>query len=774
MLTSFFKTAYRNIFRHKLYVFINVFGLAVGYACSLLIFLFVIHELNFDTFNEKYNRIYRVYLIGKFAGSDFKGAYTAAPTAKTFVSDFPEVEAAVRMQRWDEVLVRIDDRFFIENKVALADSSFFDIFSIRLQAGDPKRALNKPNQVVLTQSQASKYFGPEDPMGKSLRIGTDSSLYTVSGIMEDVPENSHFDFDFLISFLSHDRAHDENWLSNSFFTYVLLKEGVSAQSLEEKFPDMLKKYLGPQIEDAMGIDIETFVKGGNSYGMYLQPLSDVHLDPTIVADFKPASDRKYIYIFSGISLLILIVAAINYMNLSTARSARRSREVGLRKVVGSTKRQLVGQFMIESVLLSFLALLLAIVIVELLLPFFNNMLQLQLSVGYFSRLYVIPGLITLALAVGILAGSYPALFMSSFVPVKVLYGRAKTGYSNLTLRSTLVVIQFAISIGLILSSLIIYRQIRYMLEKDMGFDNEQLMVIRRTDSLAKKISGFKENIRAIPGVVNVANSTAVPGYPNNQNGFQIEGRASENPYLMQVNWVDYDYFDTYRLQLAEGRYFSRDFSADSVGIIINKQAVRNFDLKDPFNTWFIQPGFRQDQKLYLHVLGIVKDFHFQPLQQEIAPHVFMLKNELWDWTGYITIRLQTEGMDKSMKRIADTWNAFTGGEPLQYFFLDSEFEKFYKEERRTARIAAAFSILAIIIAGMGLFGLTSFSTEQRAREISLRKVHGSPINGILTDICAYRIKFHGNDFMFEDVAPFVKKKWWARKYDMGFAFDLII
>jgi putative ABC transport system permease protein len=359
------------------------------------------------------------------------------------------------------------------------------------------------------------------------------------------------------------------------------------------------------------------------------------------------------------------------------------------------------------------------------------MLQIHLKVGYFSRWYVIPGLLLLTLLVGFFSGSYPAWFLASFVPVKVLYGKLKTGASNSLVRSILVVVQFIFSIALILSSLVIYKQIHFMLHKDMGFDKEQLLVIRRADALQKKIKIFKEEVKKIPDVINVTNSTAVPGDPNNNNGFQIERRPAEQAYLMWVNWVDYDFFETYKLTLKEGRIFSQDFPSDSAGMVLNEEAVRRFGLEDPFNTRFIQPINNEGDKIYLNVLGIVKDFHFQSLQIEIEPHVFILKPEKWDWAGYLTLRVGKDDMEKTIAQIEKTWQSFTGDEPFQYFFLDQEFEKFYKEEKRTAKIALAFSVLAIFIACLGLFGLTSFATEQRAREISIRKVMGSSSGGII-------------------------------------------
>ncbi|MBP1670395.1 MAG: hypothetical protein H6Q21_2761, partial [Bacteroidetes bacterium] len=474
MFASFLKTAIRNIFRHKSYVLINIIGLSVGIACSLLIMLFIRHELSFDKFNEKYNRIYRIILEGKMGETEIQGAYTPAPMAKTLVADFPEVEAAIRMERWNEVLFRIEDKKYVEKNVMLADSSFFAVFSIPLLRGNPGKVLAEPHTLVLTEKIASKYFGKEDPIGKQLRINSDTSIYTVTGVMADVPENSHFEFNILMSFLSHWRAKEESWLSNSFATYVLLKEGASAEEFEKKMPALVEKYIGPQVVKTLGIDLEQFAATGNRYGFFVQPLSDIHLNPSII------------YIFTLVSLIIIIVACINYMNLATARSVNRSREVGMRKVVGSSRRLLVWQFLLESVILCLISLAFALILVELVMPYYNNLLEIKLKMQYFDRWYTIPGLLLLALLIGIFSGSYPALFLASFKPVSVLYGKLNMGFSSVQIRRGLVVLQFVITICLIFSSIVIYRQIQYMVNKDLGFHKEMQFVISRTDALRKK------------------------------------------------------------------------------------------------------------------------------------------------------------------------------------------------------------------------------------------------------------------------------------------------
>lgn len=733
MFTNFIKIALRNIIKHRSYVIINVLGLSIGIACSILIMLFVLQELSYDKFNKKFERIYRVYLSGKIGTSEITGAWTASPTAGTFIQDFPEVEDAVRMDNWGEVVIKYEDKSFVEKHFMLADSSFFNIFSIPLLQGDPATALNKPHTVVITRETAQKYFGDEDPVGKMIRVNTDTSYYTITGVVEKVPVNAHFEFDLLASFLTHRRANDDFWLSNSFYTYILLKDGTSVEELEGKIPALLEKYIGPQLMEVLGITLEEFASAGNSYGLYLQPLADIHLNPDIEHGLKPSNDKKYIYIFSMIAFLIILLASINYMNLSTAQSANRSREVGLRKVVGSTRKSLVIQFLVESVVLTMLALIIAVIIVEYFLPSFNKYIDLQLSINYFNNWYIIPGLFLIAVLIGILAGIYPSLFLATFRPVQMLSGKLKQGARSGILRSILVIIQFFISVLIILCTIIIYRQINYMLNKDLGFNKEQLLVLRRAEAIGKeKIQVFKQEIKKYPGVINATNSTAIPGYPNNNNGFLVEGWSPDKTVLMQVNWVDYDYFDTYELKIKDesGRIFSKEFATDTAAAIINESAVRQFGLEKPLEVRFMQP-VDTGKFNYLQVIGVVKNFHYQSLHEDIYPHVFLHKPEWWGWGGYITIRISPDNMKATIKNIEDTWEKFTSNYPFQYFFLDEEFNNIYQEEKRTSKLSLGFAILAIFVACLGLYGLTSFAAEKKTKEIGIRKVMGASIFKII-------------------------------------------
>ncbi len=724
MIGNYIKLALRHMIRQRAYVFINVTGLAIGLACSILIALFVFYEVSYDKFNKNTDRISRLYLKGKLGETELEGAWTCAPAAPAFKQDFPEIIDAVRLNNWGETVIKYKDRSFIEDGFMEADSTFFNIFSIPIIQGDPQTALAAPHTVVLTKNAADRIFGNSDPVGEMIKVGTDSTLYTITGVMENVPDNSHFKFNMLGSFVTNERANNDIWFNNSFYTYLLLEEGASIEQLEAKIPEWLRQYIEPQMEQMLGISMEEFIQGGNSYGFYLQDLKDIHLNPDIEHGLEPSSDKRYIIIFSLLAVLILVIASINYMNLATARSAKRSREVGLRKVVGSLKGQIIWQFLFESIVITLVALVFAIIIVELCLPYFNNLINSQLSLSYVAHWYVIPGLVGLGLIISVLAGSYPAFFLASFRPVAVLSGPYKSGSGGKILRSILVVVQMTVSVIIILATLIVYKQVHYMLNKDLGFNKENLMVISRAGALGEKQQTFIDEVKKISGVEQVSHSTAVPGHPNNHNGYWMEGQSSDKSYLMQTNWSDYDFLETYQLTMADGRFFSKNFASDSGACVINESAVRQFGLEDPFKVRFMQPLDEPQQWTYLKVIGVVKDYHYQSLHDRIYPHIFILYPNRWNW-GFISLRLNPGNIQSTIVQTEKLWQQFSDNDPMVYFFMDKDFDRLYAEDKRTGTLALLFSVLAILIASLGLFGLTSFTAEQRTKEIGIRKANGA-------------------------------------------------
>jgi len=728
MIQKILKHSIRSFNRQRIYLFINVLGLSIGIACSLLIALFVINELSFDQFHTQKENIYRVNLHGKIGGQEAHVSSTASPVGPTMVQDIPEVEKFTRYNSYGSSSIKYKDQSFNEYFV-LVDSTFFNIFSILLRQGDISNVLNAPYQAVISSSASKRIFGTEDPIDRMIQVGTDTSLYRVVGIMEDIPENSSFEADIFGSFTSSNRANDGNWLSNSFETYVLLKPGAFPEKINAKFPGMIKKYVGPMLEKYLNTTIEDFFSQGNQYYYELQPLLKIHLDPGIMHEVKPPSNPKYLYIFGGIAFLIVVIAAINFTNLSTAQAAKRAKEVGIKKVSGSSKGLLIRQFLTESILLSLFSLAIAIIIIELSLPFFNQILNSTLEINYIENWYTIPGLITISLIVGILAGTYPAFYLSAFKPVAVLKGSVKDSIKNGKLRSLLVVLQFAISIILIIGTLIIFKQINFMMKKDMGYAKDNLVVLSRAHAIGDHVKSFKSELLNMQGVKSVSASTAAPLHNNNGNGYIIEGRDQES-FLLETNWVDYDYFKTYDIELSSGRLFDRSYPTDQDACVVNESAVQNFNLEDPFsNRFIIQQDGEDKETHFMPIIGVVKNFHFRSLHYKVEPYIFRFKDEDINW-GYISIRLSPDAPNNTIKNIEATWNEFTGSEPIQYFFMDEELKKQYKEEQQNAKLSIVLTILGIVIASLGLFGLTSFTAEQRTKEIGIRKALGSSVTGI--------------------------------------------
>lgn len=729
MVKDLIKHSIRSFGRQKGYVLINILGLSIGIACSLLISLYVMYELSYDKYNDKAGRIYRVILDGKIGGQEVTGSFTASPVGPTMLTDFPEVEDFTRLNVWGETIIKYNEKNFTEDSYIEVDSSFFKIFSIPLVRGNIDDVLNAPNKLVLSESTAKKIFGSEDPMDKMLKVGNDTALYKITGIFEDIPGNTHFKANIIGSFLSNPRANDNYWLSNSFNTYLLLKEGADFKEVDKKIPDMIVKYLGPLIQQAVGISIEEFLSQGNRYSMFLQPLVKIHLQPEVMQDTKPANDPKYLYIFASIAILIIVIAAINFMNLSTAQAAKRAKEVGIKKVSGSSKWLLIQQFLSESLILSFISLIVAVFIIELSLPYFNNLLQVSLDLSYTSNWYTLPALIVITVFVGFLAGTYPAFYLSAFKPVLVLKGSIKDSMKNGKLRSILVILQFSISITLIIGTTIMYRQINYMQNKNLGFNKEQLLVIRRAEVIGNKIKSFKEELLKLNGVNKVSASTALPAHNNNNNGHVVEGRREE-VLLLETNWVDYDYLETLGLTMAEGRFFDRNYPTDKYAVVLNEKAVKHYNFSPALGTRFLRGDDNNpDSVEFAPVIGVVKDFHFRSLQEEITPYIFIFKDEDNNW-GFVTVRITSENIKGTIKSIENVWREFSNNDPMQYFFLDESFNELYKEEARNSKLAIIFTLLAILIAALGLFGLTSFTVEQRTKEIGVRKAMGANVISI--------------------------------------------
>ena len=728
MFKNAVKVALRNMKRQKAYSLINILGLAVGMACCILILLWVQDELSYDRYHEKADQIYRVVVKGRMSNRDINFSSSPAPLAKVLVDDFPEVQEATRFLRSRNVLVRYKDIHFNESLMLYTDPSFFSVFSIPLIKGDPQKALSQPNSVVITKAAALKYFGDQDPIGETLTMNNRVD-FRITGLAENILQNTHFHSDFFVSLITIPDSQSPNWFSNPYHTYIVLKEGASPDELQVKFPGIITRYVGPWAQKIMGITMEQFQASGNTFGYFLQPVTSIHLHSDLEYELEPNGSVTYVYIFSVIAFFILIIACINFMNLATARSANRAKEVGVRKVLGSNRSRLIRQFLVESIMLSFISLVFAVVIVELLQPVFNNLSGKQLNINLSGNWILLPGFLAVMLFVGVLAGSYPAFFLSAFHPISVLRGKRIAGMKSSWLRNRLVVFQFTISIILLVGTFVVYRQLEYTRNKKLGFEKEQVLVVQRAHNLGPQKEAFRNELLKHPGVINVAYSNSVPGRHFGDWTHRAEGAPADEIVRMFILRADFNYLDTLQMDMVSGRYFSQARPADRDSVIINETAVKTFGLENPVGKRLVRGTLTPGKDELVTIIGVVKDFHFESLHRKIRP---LAINLLSDEEGrYISVRTEPEVIPQVLAFSENKWRAFVPGQPFEYFFLDDDFDRLYTAEKKVGRLFTSFSILAILVACLGLFGLASFTAEQRTKEIGIRKVLGASVSGII-------------------------------------------
>ncbi len=778
MLKNYLKIAARNLLKHKAYSLINVLGLAIGMACCILILLYVQNELSYDRHHEKAGRIYRVASDTKFGGNHFQMAVTPAPLAEALVRDFPEVESAARFRGHGSFLIKKEgEPNFKEERVIFADNAIFDIFTLPLLAGDAKAALAAPNTVVISQTTAEKYFGHMNAVGQSL-LFDNSDVFKVTGVFADMPENGHFHFDFIAALATMDESRNNLWLSNNFRTYLLLKSGADPAALEAKFPAMLRKYMGPQVQEFMGASFDEMLQQGSRVRQYLQPLRDIHLHSDLSVEFEPNGNINYVYIFAAIALFILLIACINFMNLATARSASRAREVGIRKVAGSYRRQLIGQFLAESVFLSVIAMSLALVVVELVLPAFNNLAEKNLQSFYLGNWPLLAALVGITLLVGVVAGSYPAFVLSAFKPVSVLKGALQAGAGASRLRSALVVFQFAASVILIVGTIIIKNQLHYIQNKNLGFNKEQVIILHDAYALGERLEAFKTEALRNPSMISATVSGYLPVSSNRSDtGFWPEGqRAGENPVSMQIWPADYGYIQTLGMEIVAGRNFSEAFGADSSAVILNERAAKLFGFDDPLgktiHTWAFTPGrgIDRDRVIAYTVIGVVKDFHFASLKSNIGA----LGMRLGRSRDLMSFRFKVNDAAALIAFLENKWKAFAPDQPFAYSFLDERFSNMYRAEQKVGNVFSVFAGLAIFTACLGLFGLASFMAEQRTKEVGIRKVLGATAMNVtallskdfvklvlVANLIAWPVAWYAMNRWLQDFAYRVNIGWWV-------------
>ena len=646
------------------------------------------------------------------------------PLAAALKQDLPEVESVVRFRDFGDPVLRHGDKAFSEEKFYWADSSFFNVFTVHFIKGNPVTALTQPNSVVITEEMAHKYFGNINPMGKILNADRRRD-YIVTGVVEKFPDDSHFHFDFLGSLNSY---NDRNtvWFSNNYYTYVVLKDGTDPAAFEKKMNEDVRKYIGPQINQATGITFEQFEAAGNKVGFYLQPLTSIHLHSHLDYEIEANSDIAYVWVFSAIAVMILLIACFNFMNLSTARSERRAKEVGIRKTLGSNRGRLIAQFITESTLMSMFSVFFALILVWIFLPIFNDISGKQLSVGLFDNFYTIPLIVAFALIVGLLSGSYPALYLSSFMPMHVLKSDGKRKGRKSILRSVLVISQFVVSIILIVSTIIIYNQLSFVQNKNLGFNKEQVIIINKTDDIGKDIESFKHDLLSNPKVLAVSNSTDIPGHQTGDDVLQPENGSTEDARNILVMATDFGFVNTYQIKMADGRFFSKDFATDSTGVILNETAVKSFGMKNPVGKNLTALRGNGNSTPPIPIIGVMKDFNVESLHQTIRPLAVYLfgKNGFGKFTS---VRIAPSNYQATIDFLRNTWKKYAGNQAFNYNFLDQNLDRLYNADIRASKLAITFTILAIFVACLGLLGLAAFITEQRTKEIGIRKVLGASV-----------------------------------------------
>ncbi|MBE9462461.1 ABC transporter permease [Dyadobacter subterraneus] len=727
MLQNYFKIAWRSLSRNRAFSAINIIGLAIGLASCMLISLYVLDELSFDRYNEKASQIVRVVFKGTMQGGKINEAHVMPPAAQALKADYPEVLAATRLRQGGYPKVVLGDKEYSGDKLVLADSNFFQVFTLPLLKGDAKTALLEPNSLVITQKLADKYFGKADAIGQIVNFKGDSTNYKVTGVIEKVPQNSHFNFDIFASMASYADSKSNSWMVSEFFTYLVLPKGYDYKKLEAKLPQTVDKYMAPQLKQAMGVTMEEFRKSGNNLGLYLQPLTDIHLHSDFGYDLGNNGDIKYVYIFGAVAIIMLVIACINFMNLSTAGASKRAREVGVRKVMGSDKKELVYQFLLESILLTSIAMVLAIIFGYLALPLFNTLSGKDLSLQFSAIPSLLPSLILFGLVVGILAGSYPAFFLSSFKPILVLKGRLTTDRKSISLRSGLVVVQFFISITLIIGTTVVYRQLRFIQNKKLGYSKDQVLVID-TWALGQNKETFKQEILRDPRVVNASSSSYIPAGPSYNNNYMVYPDDKNMQLVKTLRYdVDASYIPTLGMEMAAGRNFSKEFGNDSSGVIINETAASMLGFKKDALDRTITNTNNEGGKGTYRVIGVVKDFNFRSLHEKITPLVMILSKD----AGNLIVKIKTKEVKGLLADMENKYKEFKPEQPFAFSFLDERFNNTYQAEQKTGSILGIFAGLTIFVASLGLFGLATFTAQQRTKEIGVRKVLGASIGSIV-------------------------------------------
>lgn len=746
MFKNYFKTAWRNMLRNKVNSFINVSGLSIGLACALFIAIFIQNELSYDKFHKNSNRIFQVVLNGNMNGQEFWAGNTPPPVGAALTANIPEIETYTRFYKPNDVVVRYEEnrtieKFFTEKKVLAVDSNFLQVFDFGTIQGDVNTALMKPGSVVITEDVAKKYFGNETAIGKTLLVGQSKKPFAVTAVLKNVPSQSSIQFDMLAPVADYPvvKQFSWSWVWQQMICYVKLKDNIpadaaSVQAIESKFPAVVKVQAANGFR-RIGKPFDEFIKNGGKWDFHLMPVTDVHLRSADVSIpwISRISNIKYVYIFGSIALFIILLACVNFMNLSTARAAKRAKEVGIRKVAGCTKSQLIRQFLSEAFLYSIISSVLAVAIVALLIKPFSTIIDepINFQSAFTTDIWI--SLIALTMIVGLLAGSYPAFYLTSFKPVLVLKGQNlfSSGRKTSVLRNGLVVFQFAISTIMIIGTLVVLKQLNFFRNTDLGFNKENVVIISGTNRLKESEESFRQAISQTPGVVNAGITTSIPSGSAFGDGYQPEPESENTAKELSLAsyMVSDEFIPTLNIKVLKGRNFSKDFN-DSASVILNEEAVRQIGWNDPIGKWIDYPGGDMTR---FKVVGVVKNFNIESLRAEMSPFaLFHSSSKTYDLgVSNIVAKIKSDDLNTTLGELEKKWKGFVTGEPFDYNFLDARFDAQYRSEQRLGSIFSVFATLSIFIACLGLFGLCAYVAERRTKEIGIRKVLGASVENVV-------------------------------------------
>lgn len=723
MFTNYIKFAFRNITRYRGYSMINIFGLSIGMAGVLLIFLYVGNELSYDRFHDSSENIYRMGVSGQMGEMEIKGSTSPAPLAFALMEEFDEIVFATKILEGINTVIWYQDKSFFETSYLYADTNFFKVFSFPLLAGDPETALSKPYSMVISHSTAKRYFGNKNPIGEILHEA-DGSDYTITAVAEDVPENSHFHFDFLASINTYKWTSNNNWLLDQYYTYILLDEDASTKKMNSRLAKFSRKYINPQLSKQFGIDIDDWDKLSNMVSFHLEPLTRIYLFSEADPQIEPVSDFRTTYFFAIITLFILVQAIFNFSSLTTANSAMRAREIGMRKAMGSQRLQIILQLLTESVVFSFIAMVFALVLVELFLPTFNRIIIKNLSLSYFKEWFVIPLLIFTSAFIGIAAGSYSSLSISGFKVTSTMHGNLALGNGKLWLRTALVVLQFFVAVFVIIGTIVVYSQIRYISKKDLGFDKENVLVIDRAYGLEKGMYEFQKKLEASPYIQHTSITSTIPGMDDWMGMvMRRENAIREDLIHFKRLMGNRKMLETFGFEVLEGEFFNKASDKSHYQVVINKTASKSLGLDNPIGKKLIIPGSAYGKEWSFEIVGVIKDFHMTRVSQEIQNLVIFETTEFFP--RYISLKYTPENLQEVFSFVEGTWKDYAINQPFHFFFLEDKVAEMQFTEKKTASIFSIFAFVALIIAGIGVISLASFTTESRTREIGVRKAMGS-------------------------------------------------